>query len=141
MPNYMQVDSVSKKVVAEANSPNIMVEVEQLDPRRLGCTYDPGSGELTGYRISLSANKSYIMADGEDTFRVSATIKTWDDQDAEYTDPILFIVDGTPKLVSKKTEGYYLDYKTVAAGTKSIKTQDDKFISQGSISVLAVEVE
>lgn len=143
MPNYYQVESSSLKVVASAYSPNIMVETETIDNRVLGCTYDPDTGSFTGHRISLSADKQYIMADGIDTVRVTATIKTWDDQDAAatFTAPILFIVDGTPKLVTKKAAGYYVDYKTAAAGTNQITTQDGAFFSQGSISVLAVEVE
>jgi len=142
VPNYYQVDSNTNKVVAAAFSPNIMVETPTLDDRVLGCTYDPATGTFTGYKIMLTKDKSYIMADGAETARITASIKTWDDQDANdtYTDPILFVIDGTPKLVTKKPDGYWIEYKTATPGTKQIRTQDDHFIAQGSVSVLAVEV-
>lgn len=124
-------------------SSNKMVPLDQNDQRLLNTMYDPVTGEFTGYRITLTANKSYIMADGVDTVRVTATIKTWDDQDSSETfvDPILFVVDGIPKLITKKSAGYYIDYKTTAPGTKEITTQDDKFMGQGAASILVVEVE
>ena len=143
--NYIQVNLQTNKVVAVSSFPNLMVETESLDNRVLGCRYDPETGTFSGHKISLTAaaGKSYIMADGVDTIRITATIKTWDDQDAnaEFTDPIMFVVDGVPKLVTKKTAGYYVDYKTTTPGTKQIATQDEKFISQGSVAVLAVEVD
>lgn len=143
MRNYAQVDLRNMKVVVIAQSQNIMVEVDELDNRLLGCSYDPDTGAFTGYKITLTTNKPYIMADGTETVRVTASIKTWDEQDASgvFTDPIMFIVDGTPKLITKKADGYYVDFKTAAAGTKIVRTQDDKFINQGSVSILAVEVE
>lgn len=143
MPKYYQVDSQTYKVVAAAFSPNIMVETnEELDQRKLGTTYDPKTGTFTGYKVTLTANKQYIMADGADTVRVTATIKTWDDQEAnDFADPIMFVVDGVPKLVTKKADGYYVDYSTTAAGTKIISVQDDKFIDSASISILVAEVE
>lgn len=143
VPNYIQVDSSSMKIVAEAFSPNIMIEVENLDARRLGCTYNPDTGKITGYRVILTTDRQYIRADGTDTVRVTTSIKTWDDQDANstFSDPIMFVVDGTPKLVTKKAEGYFVDYNTTTAGTKIISVQDDKFIGSASISILAAEVE
>jgi hypothetical protein len=143
LPNYVQVDQTNYKVVAIAASHNIMVERETLDNRLLGCTYDPDTGLFSGYKITLKTNKSYIMADGVDTIRISASIKTWDDQDASatFTDPILFVVDGTPRLVTKKAEGYYVDYKTTMPGTKQIYTQGDSFVLNGSVTVMVVEVE
>lgn len=143
MPNYYQIETNNMKVVASAFSPNIMLETEELDNRVLGTTYDPDTGMFTGHKISLSMDKEYIMADGADVVRVTAAIKTWDDQEAgsEFTAPIKFVVDGVPKFITKKAEGYYTDYKTTVPGTKTIITQDEKFISQGSISILAFEVE
>lgn len=138
---YAQINN--DKVTTVMETPARFVEIETIDYRLLGCTYDSETGTFTGHKITLALDKQYILADGADTVRVSATIKTWDDQDAlsTFTAPILFVVDGTPKLVTKKAAGYYVDYKSTAAGTKQIATQDDKFISQNSVSILAVEVE
>jgi hypothetical protein len=143
MPNYYQVETTNMKVVASAFSPNIMLETVELDNRVLGTTYDPITGSFVGHKITLSMDKEYIMADGTEAVRVTATIKTWDDQEAgsEFTAPIKFIVDGVPKFITKKTDGYYTDFKTTVPGTKTITTQDEKFISQGSVSILAFEVE
>lgn len=143
MPNYYQLDAKTNRVIAAAFSPNIMIETDELDDRKLGTIYDPETGTFTGYKIVLSKDKSYIRADGADTVRITVSIKTWDDQDANstFSDPIMFVVDGTPKLVTKKAEGYFVDYNTTTAGTKIISVQDDKFIGSASISILAAEVE
>lgn len=142
MPNYAQVDSTTKKVVAVAYSHNIMVETVTLDEHMLGCKYDEESGTFSGNILWFKADKPYIMADGIETVRVTATIKSWNGKDSDYATPIMFIVDGTPKFVSKKADGgYYVDFKATTAGTKTIRTQDENFLRQGEISILAVEVE
>lgn len=142
MINYAQVNE-QNKVVAVAPSSNLMVEINSLDNRLLGTTYSAETGEFTGYKITLSADKPYIMADGADTIKITATVKTWDEKDApEYSAPIIFLVDGTPKFIAKKADGtYYTTYKTTVPGNKTILTQNTDVISNGQIVIMAVEVE
>lgn len=140
---FAHIEESTKKVKGVSEAQDNILHIDSMDTRLLGTTYDPETGTFSGHKITLAADKQYIMADGVDTIRITATIKTWDDQDAgeTFTAPILFIVDSVPKLITKKTAGYYVDYKTTVAGTKEVRTQDAAFISQGSVAVLAVEVE
>src|SRR5690606_8379646 len=83
------------KVVAICDSPNKMVEIDALDNRMLGTTYDEATGRFIGHKIVLTADKQEIAADGVDEATITATVYNWDDTVAtDYAEDIVFEVDG-----------------------------------------------
>lgn len=134
MPNYVQV--FNGMVVAEAFSPNTMVEVEGLDDRLLGTHYV--DGVFIGYKITLTVDKPAITADGTDTATITATVTNWDDTAANFSENIIFEVDG--QQVSEAAVGGVasIPFTSLEAGVYTVVTKNEGYVMQnGSVEVTA----
>ncbi|GEM_PF-2813774 len=138
MPNYNQTND-SGRVIAQAYSPNTMIEISELDSRQLGTWYI--NDQFVGYRIKLTTDKPEITADGQETATITATIYNWDDTIAtDFAHDILFDVEGEQIPVTPTDGTVLLEYASEEPGTVTITTsngEDQYVMSNDTVEVVA----
>lgn len=141
MPNYAQIGE-DNKVHTVQEIPNRLVEVEENDARLLGTIYNHETGEFIGYRINLTADKTEIIADGEDTATVTANVTTWDEQAGTvFGHEIIFEVNGQQISAEVVNGQAIFEFASNEIGTFTIKTvnNENTIMSNGSIEIEVIE--
>lgn len=140
MPNYNQIDETGR-VIAQAFSPNSMIEIPELESRHLGTWYM--NGQFVGYHIKLTADKQEIAADGLDTAMITATIYNWDQSVAtDFTHDILFTVDEERIPVAPTNGVAVLEFASEEPGVVTISTvngEDQYVMSNDMVEVVIHE--
>lgn len=140
---YAQVGE-NGKVHTVQDTPSRFVEIEYSDDRLLGTVYNVDSGEFIGYRITLSTDKTEIVADGKDTSTITANIETWDEQTgSSFTDDVVFEVNGQ-QVPATVTDGQAIfEFASNETGSYTVKTvnTEDIVMSNGSIEIEVIESE
>ena len=108
------------KVYGVSMNPSMIVPLPAYDSSYMNTFYDAETGQFIGIRITLSADKTEITADGTDTATVTASFKNWDGTPAEYEKDLVAAIDGV-RTVVKKTNGVYeIKISGTQEGTKTV---------------------
>lgn len=132
MKFYAQIDD-DGKVFAISQIGCDLVKIDQYNPDMLGATYNPDTGEFSGYRVTLSASKRTIEVG--DTAEITATIVNWDRTPCEYSGDVRFRMGDTRQTVKASDGVAVLTYQAEIAGKVEIRTDNNDFINNESIMI------
>ncbi|KZE79325.1 hypothetical protein AV654_17810 [Paenibacillus elgii] len=120
------------KVYGLSMNPSIMVPLQVYDSNYMNTFYDEKTGQFIGIRITLSVDKTEIVADGTDTATVTASFKNWDGTPAEYTKDLVVSVDGVRAVIKKVKGAYTIKLSSTVEGIKmiSIITSEDPHLME-----------
>ncbi|KPV60711.1 hypothetical protein QJ48_04030 [Paenibacillus sp. A3] len=120
MQRYYAHVNEQGKVYGVSMNPSIMVPLPVYDSNYMNTFYDEKTGQFIGIRITLSADKTEISADGTDTATVTASFKNWDGTPAEYTKDLVVSVDGVRTVLKKEKGTYKMKLSSAVEGIKTI---------------------
>lgn len=106
--NYAQIIEEHGKVQGisnlskQENKPSL-IQINEYDIRLLPCYYN--NGEFEGYYTNLSTDKEIITANGTDETIITAKVNTWDDQDPQEEQSVIFVVDGEEQTAVTTVNG------------------------------------
>lgn len=138
MKYYAQVNNEGK-VFAVSQIDCDLVKIDQYNPDMLGATYDPDTGEFSGYRVTLTASKRTIEV-GQSA-EITATIVNWDRTPCEYNGDVRFRINDAKQTVKASAGVAVLTYQANSPGEIEIRTDNDEFISNEYIMIEVTEPE
>lgn len=138
MKFYAQIDN-DGKVFAVSQIDCDLVKIDEYNPDMLGAKYDPETGEISGYRVTLTASKRTIEVG--DTAEITATIVNWDRTPCEYNGDVRFRINDAKQTVKASAGVAVLTYQAEAAGEVEFRTDNDEFISNEYIMIEVTEPE
>ncbi|MFB0841768.1 hypothetical protein [Paenibacillus oleatilyticus] len=126
---YAHVDEQGK-VYGVSMNPSLIVEIPKYDSNYMGTYFDAGTGQFIGIRITLSADKTEIAADGTDTATVTASFKNWDGTPADYEKDLVVSIDGARTVLKKEKGTYKMKLSSAVEGIKTISiiTSEDSHL-------------
>lgn len=91
-------------------------------------------------KIELYADKSEIVANGEDKAVIEVTVKTWDDQDVtDFDRDLVFDINGTQSVVTSQNGNATFEFKTDAVGEYKVTVSGDQtVIESAEITITSV---
>ena len=120
------------KVYGVSMNPSMIVPLPAYDSSYMNTFYDAETGQFIGIRITLSADKTEIAADGTDTATVTASFKNWDGTPAEYTKDLVVSIDGVRTDIKKVKGTYTIKLSSAVEGIKTISiiTSEDPHLME-----------
>lgn len=131
---YVQCDD-NGKVFAISGINCDLIKVPEYNDNLIGATYDLETGEFTGYRVTLSSEKTRVRP-GE-TAKLTITVLDWDQKPSDYAGEFILRV-GQAREVVEIVGGFGTYTLTIdEPGTVTVTTPEEGFINTASVTITA----